>query len=195
MEAETVIDSYPLSPMQQGMLFHSIATREQGVDIEQILCRLREPMDAQAFERSWQHAIKRHAVLRTGFSGDASNEPRQQVYAIVRFGLVERDWRHLSAQEQQHRLECFLQEDRQRGFNLSQPPLLRVALLRLADADYQFVWTFSHLLLDARAFSPVLKDVFAFYQAFRRDETLETPQPQPYRDYIDWLGQQKFHGA
>ena len=103
MEAETVIDSYPLSPMQQGMLFHSIATREQGVDIEQILCRLREPMDAQAFERSWQHAIKRHAVLRTGFSGDASNEPRQQVYAIVRFGLVERDWRRLSAQEQQHR--------------------------------------------------------------------------------------------
>src|SRR5258706_9055965 len=67
MKTELTTDSYPLAPLQQGMLFHSLSAPASGVDVEQIFCTLREPFDAAAFERAWRRMIERHAILRTSF--------------------------------------------------------------------------------------------------------------------------------
>ena len=53
MKAEMITNAYPLSPLQEGMLFHGMSTREPGVDLEQILCTLREEVNVPAFERAW----------------------------------------------------------------------------------------------------------------------------------------------
>src|SRR2546425_11339860 len=79
MKAETTADAYPLSPMQEGMLFHTVSAREPGVDIEQLLCTLREPVDAAALERAWQRAVERHDILRTSFHWDGLAAPAHRV--------------------------------------------------------------------------------------------------------------------
>ncbi len=189
---KNIEDSYPLSPMQQGMLFHSLHAPQSGVDIEQITCAMHEDLNVSAFKRSWQRLVERHPVLRTSFCWEGVNEPIQEVHKQITLPWVEQDWRGVSARQQEKRLEVYLQTDRRRGFELTDAPLMRLALFRVAEAGYQLVWTFHHAVLDGRSFPLVLKELFAFYQAFCQDQELKLEQPQPYRYYIDWLGKQDF---
>jgi amino acid adenylation domain-containing protein len=190
MELNDIEESYLLSPMQQGMLFHSLYAPQSGVDIEQMVMGLRETLDISAFTRAWQRVVEWHPALRTSFRWDGLSEPVQEVHRQVRLSLTQQDWCGLSAHEQGSRLEAYLCPDRQRGFDLSQAPLMRLALFRLGEADYRCLWTFHHILLDGRSLPIVLREVFAFYDAFRRGQDLQLEQPRPYRDHIAWLQQQ-----
>jgi natural product biosynthesis luciferase-like monooxygenase protein len=178
--------SYPLSPMQQGMLYHNLA-RESGVDIEQIVCSLREDLNVEAFENAWADVAGRYEVFRTSFAWEGLDEPVQRVQPHVALALDVQDWRKLSGAEQQERLNAFLEQDRGRGFNLNQAPFVRLTLLRLGEADYTFIWTLSHAMMDGRSFTQVLAEVFDSYDARRDDRTVAPESPRDYRDYIDWL--------
>src|SRR5437867_3933463 len=185
-------DDYALSPMQQGLLFHSLSARQPGVDIEQILCALPEALDVECFARAWQRVVDRHPILRTSFRWEGLPEPRQEVHLHVCLPLEQIEWRGLPAAERAKRLEDYLREDRQRGFDLTLSPPMRFALFHTDDAEYQLLWTFHHLLLDGRSLVLLLNEVFGFYEAFCQGHDLQLDSPRPYRDYIDWLEQQDF---
>ncbi|HKW30178.1 MAG TPA: amino acid adenylation domain-containing protein, partial [Verrucomicrobiae bacterium] len=195
MNMEKQLNSYPLSPMQQGMLFHALSSREAGVDVEQIFCTTPENLDVPAFERAWQRVVDRHAVLRTIFHWSGLAEPCQEVQPQTAVEFKFEDWRETSPAEQKGRFETALQADRERGFSLSEKPPMRVALFRLGEAVCQFLWTFHHLLIDGRAVVLVLNEVFACYEAFVRGGDPDLPAPRPYREYIDWLQRQDWSAA
>lgn len=182
----TIIDLYELSPMQQGMLFHSLYQPESGLYVEQRCCQIRG-VDVKAFKQAWQQVCERHAVLRTAFIWEAAEKPLQIVYQAVELPWIEQDWRSESAPEQ---LTRWLQHDRQQGFVLNQAPLMRCALLQVADDTYNFVWTHHHLLLDGWCNAILLQEVFAYYEAICQGQSIMLPSPRPYRDYILWLQQQ-----
>src|SRR4051794_39240310 len=92
VQSDTIIDTYPLSPMQQGMLFHCISEPNSGVDVEQLVCTFQEDLNVKAFRAAWDQIISRHAVLRTSFRWEALKEPVQDVHSKVTLPLVERDW-------------------------------------------------------------------------------------------------------
>src|SRR2546429_7644455 len=117
-------ESYPLSPMQQGMLFHGLSAPHSGVDIEQVVCTLAEEANAVALRQAWERAVERHAILRTGFHW-AGSQPRQEVHRRVRLHFEQKDWRGLPESEQERRLDDYLQAERRRGFELRVPPLMR----------------------------------------------------------------------
>jgi amino acid adenylation domain-containing protein len=190
--ATRVEDAYPLSAMQQGMLFHSLLAPGSGVDIEQLVCELHEALEVTALQRSWQCVLARHPVLRTNFRWQGLNEPQQEVHSVVELPWEAQDWRDLPPDEKEKRSAAFLMADRRRGFDLTQSPLLRLTLFRWDDAHSRLIWTFHHALLDGRSFAPLLREVFTFYEAFRQGEEMELPLPRPYRDYIDWLQRQDF---
>nr|QEO73861.1 condensation domain-containing protein [uncultured bacterium] len=101
----------------------------------------------------------------------------------------------MSSAEQAIRLESFLRADRQRGFELTHAPLMRMTLLRLGDSDWQLVWSFHHILLDGWCTSLLLQEVFHFYEGYQQGEVVELPRPRSYRDYIGWLQQQDLNAA
>jgi natural product biosynthesis luciferase-like monooxygenase protein len=185
--SRAVESSYALSPMQQGMLFQHLSDAGRGVNIEQIVCSLNEEIDAAALENAWKHVEQRHEVLRAAFRSDASGEPLQEIHGAVPISLRQLDWSHLPPAERQARLASYLETDRQRGFELTQPPLLRLTLIRFGAADYELVWTFHHILLDGRSFPLVLRDVFALYDATARGDRLDQESVSPYRDHIERL--------
>lgn len=188
--ARSMEESYLLSPMQQGMLFHSLHERQAGVDIEQMVCTLPERLDVEPFIQAWQQVSDRHPILRTRFQWDGLQEPSQTVQQSVSLPLVQQDWRGLSGAEQLDRHTAYLQSDRQHGFDLTCAPLMRLALFRLADAEYRLIWTFHHILLDGRSFPLLLQEVFDRYEALCQGQILTLAAPRPYRDYIEWLQQQ-----
>jgi len=190
MDTRNIKDIYPLSPMQQGMLFHSLYDPESGMYFEQSSWTLRGDLDVPAFERAWRRVVERHSALRTAFLWEELDEPLQVVCRQVELELEEQDWRGFDESEQQSRLEVFLSHDRERGFGLDKAPLMRLALIRLDDNAYHFVWSHHHLLLDGWSQPILFQEVFGFYEAFSQGQDLHLPPPRPYRDYIAWLQQQ-----
>jgi amino acid adenylation domain-containing protein len=190
MNKKNIADIYPLTPMQQGMWFHSLAAPDSGVYVEQLSLTIEGHLDTAAFLHAWDQVIRRHPILRTAFVGEGLKEPVQAVYRQVTLPCTEDDWSHLTPSEQEAQLTAFLQSDRQHGFNLNRPPLMRLSLIRLGKAATQFTWTYHHLLLDGWSLPILLQEVMAFYEAERQGETLTLPPARPFRDYILWLKRQ-----
>jgi amino acid adenylation domain-containing protein len=195
MQAETIESRYELSPMQQGMLFHSLYAPQSGLYIQQLCCGLHEELCVPDFVRAWQRVVERQAILRTGFHWDGTGVPFQEVHRRVEIRFQQHDWRALKKNEQQKRLRTYLEDDRKQGFVISEAPLMRFTLIRLADSDYQLIWTSHHALLDGRSRLILLGEVFQFYQAFRANRDLELESPRPYRDFIYWRQNQDLASA
>ncbi|MFN7945818.1 MAG: amino acid adenylation domain-containing protein [Blastocatellia bacterium] len=190
MSNRNIADLYPLSPMQQGMLFHSLQAPESGVYFEQTSCLIRGSFDPAAFQRAWDKVVARHTILRTGFVWEGVDEPLQVVYHEVTLPWQQQDWRGLSEAEQQARLSDYLAAERRAGFDLAEAPLMRMALMRVADEAWRFVWNHHHLLIDGWSLPLLMQEVFACYQAFSQGEAPVLPPAQPFRNYIAWLQQQ-----
>ncbi len=191
---KNIEDIYPLSPMQQGLLFHSLYEPKSGVYFNQLSCTLGENLNVSALEQAWQQVVDRHPVLRTAFHWKRREQPFQVVYREVKLPIEHLDWRGVSLEEQPKWLDNFLCSDRERGFNFSQPPLMRLTLIHLEN-NYQLVWSQHHLIIDGWSSGLVLKEVFDIYNVLDRGQDLPMPRSRPYGDYIAWLGKQDLSRA
>lgn len=180
-------DLYPLSPTQQGMLFHSLESPDSGMYFNQVCCEFDATLNLQALEQSWQKMLDRHSILRTAFVWEDLDEPLQVVCRNLKLPLRQEDWRKMADLEQERRLESFLLADRIRGFNLSEAPLMRLAVIRVADDRFNFIWSHHHLLLDGWSVPLLLKELFETYGALYQGKALELPPAPAYVEYIDWL--------
>jgi hypothetical protein len=190
MSRTNIENIYPLSPMQQGMLFDTLYATESGIYFVQIAWTLRGGLDAAAFVRAFQEAVDRHPVLRTGFAWERLERPVQIVRKRAVLPVHEEDLRVLDPAAQSARIEQYAAEDRKKGFDLQKPPLMRLALFRLTDDTYRSLWSRHHLLLDGWSTPLLVKEIFALYAAFSKGEEPRLPRPRPFGDYISWLAKQ-----
>ena len=184
---------YPLSPMQQGMLFHSLLQPEAGLYVEQLCCAIKGPLDRSLFQQAWLKVVERHAILRTAFAGAGLKEPAQVVYQDAKLPFQHEDWS--GAADVDARLAAFLDQDRKRGFTITEPPLMRLALFRVSDSKHFFVWTHHHALLDGWSVPIVIEEVLAFYTALSADRSVFLPPARPYSEFIRWLKRQDSNRA
>ncbi|MDZ7375500.1 MAG: amino acid adenylation domain-containing protein [candidate division KSB1 bacterium] len=195
MDKRNIEAIYPLSPMQQGMVFHSLYAGDSGVYIEQLTGTLEGAVNVPAFQQAWQCVVQRHPILRTSFVWKKLDRILQVVHKQVSLPFEVLDWRHLNQAEQQLELERLIRTNQQTGFNLNEPPLLRITLIRLGENRHQFLWCHHHALLDGWSLPLVMKEVFVYYQALARGKDIRLPAVRPYRDYINWLQQQSIAEA
>src|ERR1700750_695592 len=111
MSSRNIEDAYPLSPMQEGLLFHSLYAPEHVVYISHLTCTLKN-LEVAAFERPWQRVMDRHPVLRPAFVWETLKKPLQVVGRHVRLTLEQHDWRELSGDEFARRWEEYLAQAR-----------------------------------------------------------------------------------
>lgn len=186
---------YPLSPMQEGMLFHTLYDPQSGLYFEQFTCVFEGQLDVAAFKQAWQRVVEKHAALRTAFVWEKQDKPLQVVFRQVILPWQEMDWRAVSPSELASRFEAFMAADRKRGFELNRPPLMRLALIRLAENVFRFVWSHHHLLLDGWSLPIVLQDALNFYESLRQGQECAARPGRPYKDYIGWLQKQSMAQA
>jgi surfactin family lipopeptide synthetase C len=115
MRMENIEDLYELSPLQQGLLFHTLYAPKSGVYFEQYTLTFQGDLNVPALEQAWHQVVNRHPVLRTSFYWEGFDKPFQAVNRQVSPALEQHDWRELSPGEQQQRLELWIQADRERG--------------------------------------------------------------------------------
>ena len=195
MSVKNIEDIYRLSPMQQGMLFHSLYAPENGAYFEQASWTLRGDLNLDAFKRAWQTTINRHTSLRTAFMWKDLDEPLQVVYRRVDIPFEVIDWEDFNETIIPSKLIEFMEKDRRKGFELSEPPLIRLTLIKVNNKEYKFVLSNHHLLMDGWSQPIIFQDVLLNYEAYARGAETNLPSPRPYRDYIAWLQKQDFTAA
>lgn len=178
-------ESYPLAPIQQGMLFHWLLDRHSGTDIEQIVADLHEPVDPTRFRTAWQDLLDSYSTLRTTFEWEGLATPVQRIEHRAQVELHFEDLRGCSPTDRSLRLDQYLESDRSEGFDLRVAPAMRVALFQTADAQFRMVWTFHHILMDGRSFEILLNRVFDAYDSIDAPAAID----RPYREYIEWVTQ------
>ncbi|HEY2511451.1 MAG TPA: amino acid adenylation domain-containing protein, partial [Polyangiaceae bacterium] len=185
-----VEDIYPLSPMQEGMLFTSLYAPHSGVYYEQTCVTLDGAIDGAALRRAWQDVVQAFPILRTSFAWDGLRRPLQIVHARAAMPFEEHDWTGLSPEEQERRLEDLAWARRRAGFDLAAAPLLRVDLAVVGPQVHRLVISFHHLLMDGWSASRVFASVLQSYGALLAGRRFEPEVGLPYRAYIAWLEQQ-----
>ncbi|MCD5997466.1 amino acid adenylation domain-containing protein, partial [Pseudomonas sp. CDFA 602] len=183
-------DLYPLSPLQQGMLFHALQGGVSSAYVNQVCVPLSE-VDGPRFAAAWERVTHEHAILRAGFVWDGDlPQPLQWVHRQLPSPVQHLDWRARSAEQARLDLAELADAERDRGFDLRQPPLQRVMLVRLGESDYQLIWTRHHILLDGWATARLIEEVLLHYRG-------ESPaaSASSYRDYLAWLARQDAHAS
>jgi amino acid adenylation domain-containing protein len=186
---KNVEDVYGLTPLQQGMLFHTLYNSDSGVYVEHISWTLNGELNVAAFERSWQVVIDHHPILRTAFFVERLDEPVQVVRKEASVPIEHLDWSALTGDEQQAQLDEFIEADRMRGFDTTKAPLIRVTMIRTGESSHTVVWSHHHILLDGWSTSLVLRDLLVAYKALCEGKPPVLENVRPYRDYIAWLQQ------
>ncbi|UJB30480.1 condensation domain-containing protein [Chromobacterium sp. Beijing] len=179
-----IAEILPLSPLQQGLLFHALYD-EREVDAYHVRNRfeLRGVLDAGRLRRAAEALLQRHPNLRAAFVYKGLAQPRQVVPREF-----ELDWREedLSCRDAAA-LDALLEADLRRRFDPGKPPLLRFILVKLDAERHQLLWSFHHLLFDGWSMPILMDELFALY---RQGESAALPPAAPYRDYLAWLQQQ-----
>lgn len=176
-----VVDVFELTPMQGGMLFHTLMAPDSGTYFEQCWCVLDGPLDPQAFKVAWRSVVQRHEVLRSECHWVDLDRPMQVVYDDAEPEWYVADWADLDPAEQDQALSEWLHADRRRGFRLDKAPLLRFGLIRLGADRHRFIWSFHHLLMDGWCGSLLVRETMRLYAGLELP-----PAPPPYRRYVEW---------
>ena len=177
--AGEIEDLYPLSPMQQGMLFHSLLEQGTGEYINQ-LCMDVDGLDVDRFQNAWQAAMDSHDILRSAFSWESGGQQLQIIHRHVPLDFTGHDWR--GRVELVAALQALAEEDRARGFELQRPGLLRLTLIHTGEDRHHLMFTNHHILMDGWSSSQLLGEVMQRYHG----QVPERPTGR-YRDYIQWL--------
>ncbi|WP_053735801.1 non-ribosomal peptide synthetase [Nocardia sp. NRRL S-836] len=169
-DGRDVEDVYPLTPMQAGMVFHSLSHGHEGLYTERISFVLDGVTDIDALARAWREVVARTPILRSRVVWEGVDRPVQVVCRDVDVPIGETD------------VEGEL--------DLGTAPLMRLVLTRESATAVRVGWTFHHVLLDGWSTFQVLTDVFTCYAAFSAGREPDLPARRPFGDYLRWLSTQ-----
>ncbi|WP_036720607.1 condensation domain-containing protein, partial [Paenibacillus sp. JCM 10914] len=181
---------YPLTPLQQGMLFHSLYEAQSGDYVSQLLLTIEGHFDPVALQKAWNYLIARHSLFRTTFAWEGLVSPHQIVYNQVTITIEQLDWRDRSPESTAAALKTYLQTDRETNFKLHESPLMRITLIRVDDVTYQMVWSHHHLLMDGWSLPIVVGELLALYRALKDKVEVVLEPALPFINYIEWIQRQ-----
>ncbi|MER8187219.1 amino acid adenylation domain-containing protein [Kitasatospora sp. NPDC094015] len=181
-------DVLPLSPLQEGLLFHALYQREEGADdlyTSLTSLELRGPLDRPALLRAVDEVVHRHTALRAGFTDAGLEHPLQLVAGRVAVPWTEHDLTALAGGPQAAAIAGIEDDEASRRFDLARPPLVRCALLALGPDHHRLVLTRHHIVMDGWSTPVLLRELIAAYGAGGDAGAL--PAATPYADHLAWL--------
>ncbi|MCP4153812.1 MAG: non-ribosomal peptide synthetase, partial [bacterium] len=194
---KTIADIYPLSPMQENMLFHALSAMEKETPkesgaayFEQMSMEISGQIEKTLLEQTFNKLVEKYDVLRTVFLYQTTERPLQVLLEQQPGGIRYRDVTGQGAAEAQEAVETFKKEDRERGFQLTEGPLIRIALFRTGETTHSIIWSFHHILMDGWCLGIVFKEFAEIYHSLKQGKPPVEEPVVPYVRYIRWLEKQ-----
>ncbi|TPG68112.1 amino acid adenylation domain-containing protein [Brevibacillus laterosporus] len=189
-DKQNVEDIYFLSPMQAGMLFHSLKDKDHHTYFEQLDFPIQGELNVALVEQAANQLISRYSILRTAFLYKNVSKPLQVVLKQRPIKVDYRDICHLNEQQQQTYLTELKNTDKAKGFSLTSDALMRYTVVQTGDTSWNLIWSYHHILMDGWCFGIVMDDFFGLYEQARTNKQLPMDRVVPYSRYIKWLEQQ-----
>lgn len=177
---------YPLSGLQQGMLFHGLYDGKVGAYLEQLSCDL-IGVNLEIFTKSWEYLIQRHSVLRSAFYYDKFNVPVQCVYKEIKLPVESLDYSLMEPSEQAEAIKLYEQEEKAKGFDFNEAPLMRLALIRLSNERYRMLWIYHHIILDGWSMPILIEEFLNSYESLSKGDKPLIREIDRYEDYIRYI--------
>lgn len=187
--------AFPLTSLQEGMLYHTIREPSSGLYHGQCVARLEGPLDVDLFREAWALAAERHEVFRTLFSWQRRPRPVQVVLERATLDFRVLDWTDLAPELQRERWGKVLDRDRRRPFDLSRAPMMRFVVARLGPEEHEFLWGVHHAVLDGWSGLLVLGEVLEDYDVLLGGGSVRRPAPPSYARFVGWLQEQDSDAA
>ncbi|MFE0178383.1 amino acid adenylation domain-containing protein [Streptomyces sp. NPDC059002] len=194
MTRSLVEDVWPLSPLQEGLLFHA-GLADQGPDVYTVQSALdiEGPLDAARLRASWQALVARHAALRACFRAVSGAQMVQVVVRDVTLPWSEADVSGLADTEARAEVRRLAEGELAQRFDLSVAPLLRLLLVRLGADRHRLIMTLHHILMDGWSMPVLLGELSAVYGA--GGDASGLGRAASYGDYVAWVGRQDKEAA
>ena len=193
--ASAIEDVYPLTPMQEGLLLHTLLEPGTGLYYMQDRYRINSALDPERFAQAWQAVIARHEALRASFCWNVGEDMLQVIHKPGSTPIEYLDWSADPQDQQEPRLQALLKAEREAGFDLLNQAPFHLRLIRVGEARYWFMMSNHHILIDAWCRSLLMNDFFDIYTALGEGRDAQLATPPRYRDYIAWLQRQDLNEA
>ncbi|WP_353632310.1 non-ribosomal peptide synthetase [Pseudomonas canadensis] len=193
--ASAIEDVYPLTPMQEGLLLHTLLEPGTGLYYMQDRYRINSALDPERFAQAWQAVIARHEALRASFCWNVGEDMLQVIHKPGSTPIEYLDWSNDPESEQEPRLQALLKQEREAGFDLLNQAPFHLRLIRVGAERYWFMMSNHHILIDAWCRSLLMNDFFELYMALGEGRDPQLATPPRYRDYIAWLQRQNLNEA
>ncbi|WP_167543313.1 non-ribosomal peptide synthetase [Streptomyces violaceusniger] len=180
-------EAYALSPLQVGMLFHSLFTTGSTDYFEQAIFTLAGHIETRAFESAWRQIAERHPALRTTVHWQDVPRPLQLVHRDVDIDIVWLDWRNLDDNAMESARADLLAQDKARGFQLDARPPIRLTIMRTSASEAEVLLSFHHIILDGWSLSIIVREIVEIYAATLAARPGRLGTPPPFRRYIQWI--------
>ena len=178
----TITDICLLTPLQKGFAFHHLHDKEAY--LSQMNFEIKGPFSRAVFRQTWRYLIQQHSILRTAFFINNLELPVQCVYDTVELPIEEVDFSKVEKENLEEHFNNFLKQDRDRGFNLSEAPLMRISLVDLGNDTIRMVVTNHHIVLDGWSVGQLQKEFLHCYLSLEEKSIL----PQlPYDNFGDYV--------
>ena len=187
----TIEDLYPATPLQQGLIFHTLMEPDAYLNRKRLT--LRGALDVDAMRAAWRTVVARHAVLRTRFVRAHGGAMLQAVYAEVPEPFVVHDWSDRSDYDEA--FAHWFEFEAPHLIDLDAAPLMHVALIKRPDGAHDLAWINHHVLSDGWSSAQLLGELSRAYHAASRGETPLLDPVVPYRSYLEWLREQPDAGT
>ena len=193
--ANVIEDVYPLTPMQEGLLLHTLLEPGTGLYYMQDRYRINSALDPERFAQAWQAVIARHEALRASFCWNVGEDMLQVIHKPGGTPIEYLDWSNEPEDQQEPRLQALLKAEREAGFDLLNQAPFHLRLIRVGAERYWFMMSNHHILIDAWCRSLLMNDFFDIYMALGEGRDAQLATPPRYRDYIAWLQRQNLNEA
>ncbi|MGW6916281.1 amino acid adenylation domain-containing protein [Kitasatospora sp. NPDC054939] len=183
-----VVDAYPLSQVQTGMLIEMLADDEQRLyhNLTSHLIPDTRPFSEDAFWQAVRTLVARHEILRTSMDLTGYAQPMQLVHATAEIPLSVSDLRDLSPEAQRSVARAFAAAERDTPFDPAVPPMLRLAVHVESDAAWRLTITLSHAVLEGWSMTTLLVELLDVYRRLLDGEPVEEPEAPAVR-YADFI--------
>ncbi|MEO2261327.1 condensation domain-containing protein, partial [Paenibacillus amylolyticus] len=194
IKRDLIKDIYYLTPMQEGMLFHSMLHKSNNY-FEQYTLELEGDLNVNLVNQSFAKLIERYDILRTIFVWKKVKKSVQVVLKTQKIDLNFEDISQLSESEKSRYVNEYKQEDRGEGFDLLKGPLIRLAVLKKDSNSYIMIWSFHHILMDGWCISILMQEFMYIYRCLNTKQSIQLDTPIQFSRYMQWFEKQDREAA
>lgn len=204
MKLENVESIYPLSPMQESMLFYAqtrITAKQAKIEDTQLAhdvlfnqtnIDIKGNIQLSEFKQAWQQIIIDNSAFRTGFIWEGLKQAQQFVRQKIELPFEFTDLSSLEEKEKTLALHKKISTDVEQGFDLTKAPLMRVLLIQLSSDTYRLIWSSHHLIVDRWCIPLVFETLSQYYDALVQQKPLPIRSSPPFKRYIGWRHKHPF---